>query len=564
MRVLARLTIAIATLLVTSTSAAGPRPHYSADPTRILWFMTVADTHIGSNGDRAVENLMWLLNDAFHIVQPQLMITCGDLTDANSLWGIPWTQQEDEWKDYRGIIDDSTRTLSEYMDIPGNHDQYGDKTLSYYRRWSPWGSAFDRTQHSVRLETNFGVYHFLGVATPGNDGAYPPADRAGLDAGELAYIQAAFDANPDANMHLVFGHHPTGNLNYGGKEFLGAMSTYQASSYLYGHTHTYKSEYRDGTLHVNLDTLGKGDKDNVAIGVIDHDLLSVRIFSAGIWPFVVISTPADAGLGGGNPHAYSVPPNWTEAPVRAVVFAPRAPDKVEFQVANGTWIEMREVSPSVWQGSMDTTGMEAGRYNLKVRAHPWTSTTDTISFRIGATACSNGLDDDFDGLTDWPDDPGCESPGTNDENWVKPGPDPDPDTTEPVPDQAFGEEADPDAFSEEVGPLDDGTPIEDIPVDQDNAVLVDVPAADVPAVNDPGAPDAWTPGDPGPRTDQESPDVVSPGVDASGGDIPTFEPVRGSGGCTAGGRETGGPAWLLVALAGLAWVLRRRTPGCSR
>ena len=50
-----------------------------------------------------------------------------------------------------------------------------------------------------------------------------------------------------------------------------------------------------------------------------------------------------------------MPPDWTEAPVRAVVFADRAPDKVEFQLNSGQWIEMTEVSPSVWQGYMDTT-----------------------------------------------------------------------------------------------------------------------------------------------------------------------------------------------------------------
>lgn len=560
------LTIPVMMLALSLPAAvpAAPYANYSADPNRLLWFMAISDTHIGANGDRAVENFTWALEDAYDIVRPRLTVVCGDLTDANGFLGIPWDQQEDEWQAFRAIIDGAGRTLDDLLDIPGNHDQYGDKGMTYYLRYSLWGKAAGRHQHSVRVEEPFGTYHFLGVATPGNDGALPPADRAGLDAGELAYIQGSLDANADASMHLFFGHHPTGNLDYGRDEFLGAMSVYEASTYIFGHTHSYSSEYRNGTLHVNLDTLGKGDDRNVGIGVIDNDLLSLRVFSAGIWPYVVISAPADAGLGGGNPHAYSVPPNWTDAPVRAVVFATRAPDGVEFQVNGGTWAPMAEVSPNVWQGAMDTTGLEPGRHTLKVRAKPWNDAADTISFRVGATACANGLDDDFDGLTDWPEDPGCESPGTNDEEWILQQPDPGPETVEPMPEpvpEAFAEEIAPDAFSEEAGPdafAEEAGPdafVEDVPPPEDPGS----PNEDVPVNADPGQP----PSDPGDRPDIAGTDSTVPPSDATGGDIANFDGGRGSGGCTAGGDGAGTPAWLLLA-ALVLFAFRRGAPRSAR
>jgi predicted phosphodiesterase len=556
MRLFSIVSLMLAILLIAPDSQARAMPEYSPSHGKMLWFMVISDTHIGAMGSRPVENLTWAVNDAFHIVQPQFILNCGDLVDANAALGIPWAQQEDEWRTYNSIISDSDRALSEYIDIPGNHDQYGDGSLSYYRQWSHWGSHYDRTQHSVRLETDFGIYHFLGVATPGNDGAKWPADNTGLDQGELAYIQQAFDENTDASLHVVFGHHPTSRLKYGKDEFLNALKHYEADMYIYGHTHKYEASFQDSVLHFNIDTLGKGDRDNVTIGVIDQDYLAMRAFSAGIWPYVVVTAPADAGFAGGNPRAYSVPPDWTEAPVRAVVFADRAPDKVEFQLNSGQWIEMTEVSPSVWQGYMDTTGLAAGRHNLTVRALPWDRSAHKISFRVGPTACSNGIDDDFDGLTDWPEDPGCESPGSNREDGVvieEPDPDPDPEPDpepepEPVPDEASEEVLD-DALAEELNPDEDVIEPEEIveaEVEQDlGAETIDEEAVD----ND-GLEDDRLEDDVASQDTDESQDV-SNGL----GDVTNFD-VNGSGGCSADGGRTSG--WVIPLFLGLLLVVRRK------
>ena len=46
------------------------------------------------------------------------------------------------------------------------------------------------------------------------------------------------------------------------------------------------------------------------------------------------------------------------------------------------------------------------------------STEEVVSSRVGVTACSNGVDDDGDGLVDFPDDPDCMSPMWSDEAHV--------------------------------------------------------------------------------------------------------------------------------------------------
>ena len=64
---------------------------------------------------------------------------------------------------------------------------------------------------------------------------------------ELAFINTELGNHTDAQLTLVFGHHPvtdTGNaddtwLFYGHQEFIHALDVFEASLYDYGHTHRY-------------------------------------------------------------------------------------------------------------------------------------------------------------------------------------------------------------------------------------------------------------------------------------------------------------------------------------
>jgi hypothetical protein len=513
-------------------ASASPVPGYlTPDPSRLFWFVVTTDTHIGARGAGPEENLAWVTRDAFSIIGPQYLFVCGDLTEAAGFLSIPSTQQQDEWELYRRILDDGGMTHHVYVDAPGNHDHYGDKGLTHYLRYSIQGSETNSTQQSFRFEPPFGTYHFLTAATPADDGRIAPFDAAALDPGELMFLQDALDRNSDASMHIVFGHHPVdrdfGNsIGSGKEEFKRLLKDYGATAYVFGHTHSYLEEFRDGTLHLNLDSLGKSDKDHVAIGVIDNNSLSIRAFAAGFWPMIVVSAPANHALGGDNPHAYTVPPNWTEAPVRAVVFSDKEIGTIEFQVDNGPWIWMGETTPNVYQGFMDTTGLAPGNHRLAVRSKTWPASAHAITFRIGPTACSNGIDDDKDGLTDHPEDPGCESPADNDE-WNEQSVDEDTGTTQ-------GDEGDPSSeefvlpdqtdVAEETGPVDNGGSGFDAAADAFHGDRGPVPVSDL-AIGD-GLVNA---------------DTTGPA------DQGTIRETRKGGGCASEG-TTGSRPWPLAAI----------------
>lgn len=563
-------------LVATFPASASPGDAwYADDADHLFWFLVTADVHVGENlfgGTQDTDNLAWVVGEAFQTVRPRFVFVCGDLVDATHGGLIPKEQSDDEWSAYRAVLEAAGMTPDVFVDLPGNHDQYCDKGLTHYRKFSMQGATDDQIQHSIVAwpfplrsagdQVPAGSYHFLAVATPANDGACWPADNAGLDAAEMDFIKAALAANEGASLHFAFGHHGvhwggSNKVGEGGSEFRQLLQQYKVAAYFWGHTHDYFNEYHDGTLFFNVRSLGKSDDRNVALAAVDHDSLAVRAFTARRWPFVLVTAPADRSLGGGNPHAYTVPRSWVSAPVRALVFSVPAPAGVRFRVDDGPWVGMAEVAPGVYQGAMDATGLAEGEHRLRVRADPWNDADHETRFLVGTTVCGNGQDDDEDGLTDFPEDPGCRNPADQNEENPPPPPEPEPpadeaganlDTRLDVP----AEEA---AVFEEASAADPGeaSPASDSATEMviDEVLVHDAYSDETMS----GADSQGMIGGPFGDTEVAGADPVPEGTD---------RPVRSVGGGCAQSQSKGSPVGacaLFLSLLGVLWLAtNRRVP----
>ena len=398
-------------ILILGFSGLSPagNPHgayYGTENDRLFWFVQTSDTHIGMRGADDSNRLQWLLTQARQIIQPSFFLVTGDLTDStDGNWlGLPDGPYLEEWQEYRGIVTGAGMTSSDYFDIPGNHDAYRDRYFNYFLNHSIQGKATGNTQFSFTRQFGFGNYHFLGVNTAGNTGDsfslfWPYGDPAGLDSGELAFIQQEMNdlAKSDSNLTLVFGHHPlfyTGSnedtyVDYGLSEFLSLLNSSYTSVYGYGHTHAFDEAFfipdssdHDGFFYVNTASLGKSSANQYTIMAIDCDGLSSRIRTIGKWPAVVITAPLDVTLGGTNPYAYSVPAAASN-PIRALVFDPVAPTLVQYRIDGGAWHGMTRVSPDgpLWTGQWDASSLPQNRYAIEVQAMS-TSGTDTDAIAV--------------------------------------------------------------------------------------------------------------------------------------------------------------------------------------
>lgn len=351
--------------------AGAANPHgavYSSVNNRVFWFLVISDSHVGKKNGLGPENLQWILTEAKGAIDPSFIVLSGDLTDSTDGGLYPDGPYLSEWTEYRNIVDAAGATSSFFFDIPGNHDQYNDGTLSFFRNFSVQGRASGGTQCLWTRDFPYGSYHFLGVCTAGNDGAsfsiLPPefGDHAGLDEGELAFIENALDGNQEAALCLIFGHHPLVKpdfsvetwddtaLTYGLDEFTGLMNRFGVSLYGFGHTHVYEERFftrdmTEGVIYLNTAAMGELEDNSYTLVAIDCNGISLRSQAVKSWPLVLITAPLDPNLGMAlDPYTWKVPRIGTGNPVRALVFDKNPILSVEYRIdGTGNWLSMQAV-----------------------------------------------------------------------------------------------------------------------------------------------------------------------------------------------------------------------------
>jgi len=396
--------------------------HWSAN--RTFWFMVISDIHIGESSDQDTKYLTWAVTDARDIINPNFIVATGDLTDSTNgtVLGIFFGPYPEEWQAYRQILLNAGIENIEdfFFDLPGNHDHYNDQPFELYRQYSIQGAAHDTTQHAWTRVFPFGTYQFIGTNTAGNDGARFSlseadnfGDHAGLDNGELDFIEAALMAGPNAKLTLIFGHHPfeadyyvntdTG-LTYGLTGLLDLIDFYGVSAYTFGHTHNYRENFYTSTLdpgvfYLNVSSLGKAGSDHFAVTAVDGNGLSIVPGQKGLWPVVLITAPVDRDLGIlSQPFGYDVPQGKAN-PIRALVFDHEgAIASVEYRIdGSATWHPMQPVAGSpVWRGFWDATSTTTGFHQVEVRAQGTTTVTDSVTTYVNPAACLGDSEKDGD------------------------------------------------------------------------------------------------------------------------------------------------------------------------
>jgi hypothetical protein len=364
----------------------------------------LSDSHIGANSTCS-ENLTWAVTQARQVIAPLFIVNTGDLTDSTNGGLIPNGPYPAEWETYRQILEGAGMNSSFYYDMPGNHDEYNDATLAYYRAYSIQGMATGQTQPAWTRQFSYGSYHFLGACTPGNDGApfsiWPwdnYGDHAGLDNIELPYIQSDLANHTDAQLTLIFGHHPfeahyytdadTG-LTYGLPTFLSLIEMYRVSLYGFGHTHNYRENFyyknlTDGIYYMNVASLGKSDQNQYTVMAVDGNGLSMVPAQKGVWPVVMITAPVDQCLGAcANPYTYEIPKKPNN-PIRALVFDPNPVSQVQFSIdGSPVWQDMQRLEGTpIWEGHWNAATAVAGAHTIVVRAQGSTLVTDSITTSI--------------------------------------------------------------------------------------------------------------------------------------------------------------------------------------
>jgi len=379
--------------------AASPsNARYSHDATAIFWIMHISDTHIGASGIEgpdATPHFEFALGEAFDTIEPEVVVVTGDLCDG-SIGAIPASGQSvDEWTEYRGVVDTAGMTTDIYIDVPGNHDGYGEQSageLFHYLTYSLNGSTFGKTTRSMLLTFPFGDYLLYATSTP-NEGSPIFVEHSEFSADELTELQTELTMHNSANLAFVFGHHRL-NQPDGASTAINTIQQHQAF-YFHGHLHGFGTYMSDNILSGQIDNLGKDDVNNIGVIAVDNDAISYAASDVtAAWPLILVTTPADRRLHSGdeNPYAYDVCNTAVDNPVRALVFDASPVSDVSFSVAGGTAVAMNQdlVEPALWHGLWDTTGLSVGETTLTVTAVGTNTRTREVHVMLADVTCPTG------------------------------------------------------------------------------------------------------------------------------------------------------------------------------
>ena len=335
-----------------------------------IWLVHITDTHIGAS-TFASTVLAAAVQQVVPTIKPAATIVSGDITENGTAA---------QWTSYQGIVKGKVTPYPAYLEIPGNHDMksaLGKEFLSGSQTGKAGGGLYGMSYvkaaaGNVRLLRTNTADHT--AATSRLLGYFSSGQKSKL----LAIKPPAFAVD----YTVVTGHHPVGGLF--GLQLLGTdklmkelLSKVNARVYLCGHVHSTHISWINKTLVLQTATLGKPSVLNpqpayMLVG-LDATGPSARLVSVGSsaavkvsWPVALITTPAQADLGGTNPLAKGVPAGKAVT-VRALAFSPKGVTAVQVRVDSGAWISMTAAGKPLWQASV-LAPATTGKRTLEVRA----------------------------------------------------------------------------------------------------------------------------------------------------------------------------------------------------
>jgi hypothetical protein len=411
-----RLLLFVAVILALAAPAQAAKPDIAFDTPnadRVFWFVQTGDLRIGRDGPDPQDNLEWLLGDLVPAIAPDFVVLCGNLVDGTNGENEPAPPYQQEWNRYKQILEDAGADSSLVYDLVGSREAWNDPGFSLYLANSVQGRATGDFRHAWMLSFEWGDYLFIGAPTVDATGpAYPEEPVLVVDE-TIEWLETwSFEAL-NSRMLFVWGHFPLYfPLPWPGEtKFYHWIVDNGGAAYGSGHfPHAAPDEATDyfgDLLRVNGGGLGFDEDLNYTIWVVDNDGVSLAGAKVGTYP-IVISSPLNKALGGGNERAYVLAAGAPSVHVRAVAFSPEPPNKLTGLVEGlGLEFDLTKVNGRIYQGEFEATAITAGDVQITVSGNGLAAQTITVEF--GTTACFDGVDNEGDGDIDFPDDAGCAS-----------------------------------------------------------------------------------------------------------------------------------------------------------
>ncbi|CAI8613306.1 unnamed protein product [Vicia faba] len=220
----------------------------------VVWIVQLSDLHFSVHHPNRAQDFTKLVGPALSLINPSLVLITGDLTDGKSKDLLTMKQNEDEWVEYRNVMDDVIQTSglrkSLFYDLRGNHDSFGVPhvagSFDFFSKYSINGRlGRNGSVNTVTIETHERKHLFVGIDTTMSTGLRGPTNLFGHPTDQLLkdldLELSHWDSLSEKPVTKIsFGHFPLSfsAASSSGRTLKDVFLKHSISAYLCGHLHS--------------------------------------------------------------------------------------------------------------------------------------------------------------------------------------------------------------------------------------------------------------------------------------------------------------------------------------
>lgn len=347
----------------------------------VFWFLHVTDSqyswvHGKARTDPGLAGQYFaFLNDTSRIIAPAFVVHTGDIVNTNDNDGNIFLdnlgQDELEWNMYQNITDVAGANLTWYIDLPGNHDQYGDPGMTSYLAHSVLGRETGQYHQAWTVNTSSGAHRFIGLKSAEGDGIdYQFAVWGHLTRAEMDWYEGALQGGAGSPVTFIFQHHPPYNFAAefasSGRSFDVMAVDYGVDVLLCGHNHEESIDYMpqaNGIRAIQTPAFTE-NRGTYRIMSVDSGVISSELAIVGQWPQGLITSPiaTDHVYGDFLEEAHSF-----ASAVRVLAWDGEGAgvSNVEVRIDGGSWQNATKVTGPLWE--LLIPGNTRGKMHIEAR-----------------------------------------------------------------------------------------------------------------------------------------------------------------------------------------------------
>jgi len=377
-----------------------PFPGESDD--NLVHFVQVSDIHISThNEERRTKDFHIFCSKTLKLINPEVVVITGDLTDAKSANKLDSVQYQSEWDDFiAGIRKIDSKVLS----IRGNHDSFNELDLSQSHYVQNLKNDSIST-HLYTIQKPYGNYSLLSVDAAPNPGFKRPFNFVGYisDQGRIDLEQLGNEAKSN-NQTVLYGHYPSSTL-FGSTAARNLFSSLSIA-YLCGHLHNgggvipkMQHMHRNGVAELELADWKKNRMFRILS--FDHDIFS---YSDQKWKnqgiYIHITNPPQWQFT--NPSRQPVDRIEHSTHVRTLIFSEEEISSVMANI-DGETVPMQRTGTNLWTAPWEPKSGTEGTVRIDVNTstgnassvHQYKTNYDSIKSSTFSTTGTFILSVDF-------------------------------------------------------------------------------------------------------------------------------------------------------------------------